>query len=479
MSSTRTALVIGGGIAGPVAAMALQKAGIEATVYEAYDSTADGVGGGLSIAPNGLNALAVLDADEPVRRIGTPMTGDGHAELDRQDPGRVRQPARPAGPAVRLAPRAVPGAARRGGRPRHPDRARQAAGRLVDDGAAVTATFADGTTATADILLGADGIRSTVRGLIDPAAPAAALRRPGQLRRPAAPGTGARVDRRQDAHGLRQAGVLRLPGRGRRQRRLVRQPAQPRGSPSPRPAPPRRRSGCRMLATAFAGDRSPAAELVRRTDPAELLIVGPMEDIPTVRTWSRGRVVLIGDAAHATSPSSGQGASLADRERRTAGPLPARPAAPAGVRRLRAAAPGPGRAHHRDGRPRNSDKAAGPVARVLRDALMPVIMKLLAKPGEDGLAVRLPDRLGRPGHRRRPGTGRPLAVVAPGSRAQSCQRYRTPRPGRGRRCSWSRRSWPLSMERLTRRGGGAPGATGRPLGWGDVAGAVGARPRRW
>ena len=34
----RSALVIGGGIAGPVAAMALQKAGIDAVVYEAYPS---------------------------------------------------------------------------------------------------------------------------------------------------------------------------------------------------------------------------------------------------------------------------------------------------------------------------------------------------------------------------------------------------------------------------------------------------------
>lgn len=38
MTDTRTALVIGGGIAGPSAAMALQEAGIQATVYEAYHS---------------------------------------------------------------------------------------------------------------------------------------------------------------------------------------------------------------------------------------------------------------------------------------------------------------------------------------------------------------------------------------------------------------------------------------------------------
>ncbi len=38
MTDIRTALIIGGGIAGSVAAMALQKAGIQATVYEAHGS---------------------------------------------------------------------------------------------------------------------------------------------------------------------------------------------------------------------------------------------------------------------------------------------------------------------------------------------------------------------------------------------------------------------------------------------------------
>ena len=50
MTSTHTALVIGGGIAGPVTAMALDEAGMQATVYEAHHGIADGVGGGLTIA---------------------------------------------------------------------------------------------------------------------------------------------------------------------------------------------------------------------------------------------------------------------------------------------------------------------------------------------------------------------------------------------------------------------------------------------
>jgi 2-polyprenyl-6-methoxyphenol hydroxylase-like FAD-dependent oxidoreductase len=55
MTAAQTAVVIGGGIAGPVAAMALQRAGIQASVHEAYASAADGVGG-------------------PVRRVAEPVS---------------------------------------------------------------------------------------------------------------------------------------------------------------------------------------------------------------------------------------------------------------------------------------------------------------------------------------------------------------------------------------------------------------------
>jgi 2-polyprenyl-6-methoxyphenol hydroxylase-like FAD-dependent oxidoreductase len=41
MSRSKKALIVGGGVAGPVAAMALEQAGIDPVVYEAY---ADGAG---------------------------------------------------------------------------------------------------------------------------------------------------------------------------------------------------------------------------------------------------------------------------------------------------------------------------------------------------------------------------------------------------------------------------------------------------
>jgi 2-polyprenyl-6-methoxyphenol hydroxylase-like FAD-dependent oxidoreductase len=59
VTAVRTALVIGGGIAGPVTALALRKAGIKPTIYEAYANQADGIGGALTVAPNGLDALRI------------------------------------------------------------------------------------------------------------------------------------------------------------------------------------------------------------------------------------------------------------------------------------------------------------------------------------------------------------------------------------------------------------------------------------
>jgi 2-polyprenyl-6-methoxyphenol hydroxylase-like FAD-dependent oxidoreductase len=134
------------------------------------------------------------------------------------------------------------------------------------------------------------------------------------------------------------------------------------------------------LREAFAGDRTPAAALLRRVGPADLLVTGALEDIPSVPAWSRGRMVLIGDAAHPTLPSSGQGASLAIESAiqlaRCLRDLPRDEAFAAfdGLRRARVE-----RVIKMAART-NSDKAAGPVARLLRDLLLPVAMKFLAKP---------------------------------------------------------------------------------------------------
>ena len=58
-----------------------------------------------------------------------------------------------------------------------------------------------------------------------------------------------------------------------------------------------------------ADDAGPARDIIGAT--TDELAAFPVYDMPVVPTWHRDSMVIIGDAAHATSPSSGQGASLA------------------------------------------------------------------------------------------------------------------------------------------------------------------------
>src|SRR3954449_6390167 len=66
------AMIIGGGVAGPVAAMALQKVGIDASVHEAYTAPAHDVGAWLGLQTNGLDALRAIEAEQSVLGVGFP-----------------------------------------------------------------------------------------------------------------------------------------------------------------------------------------------------------------------------------------------------------------------------------------------------------------------------------------------------------------------------------------------------------------------
>jgi FAD-dependent urate hydroxylase len=135
-----------------------------------------------------------------------------------------------------------------------------------------------------------------------------------------------------------------------------------------------------MLVGLFAEDDTPAVEIIRATSGE--LSGWATHDLPSVPTWHRGPLIIIGDAAHATAPSSGQGASMAIEDAvvlaRCLRDLTEIPRAFTAYERLRRARVERIVAH---GARTSNSKAAGPVGRVLRDLMMPAILKRVANGG--------------------------------------------------------------------------------------------------
>jgi 2-polyprenyl-6-methoxyphenol hydroxylase-like FAD-dependent oxidoreductase len=373
MTAASTAIVIGGGIAGPVTATALQQAGIGATVYEAYPARSDGIGGDLALAANGMRALLTIGVDDAVRALSLPITGQvmsvngkgvGLPGLDGVEPLQI---------------------VGRGDLQRvlH-DRAVDAGveflydKRLVgveDTGAGIRAEFTDGTTATAEVLVGADGVRSTVRTLIDPAAPGADYT--GLLGFQGSVGLDLDLDPgvMTFAFGERAYYLYWKTADGRVTWGANLPSKQYLSTTDARAIPVG--EWLTTLRETYAGD-VPGAQLANGTTEQTLQVLGAIHIMPPVPRWHRDRMVLVGDAVHAPSNSTGQGASLAIESAiqlaRCLRDLPDPASAFAayeGLRRKRV------ETITKRGARTNSAKTPGPVARRIMQTAMPLVLKLV------------------------------------------------------------------------------------------------------
>ena len=303
-------LVIGGGAAGSAAALALHKAGFDVTVYEAHPDAAEDIGAFLTLASNGMRALAQIDAAPAVTALGFPLTG-----MRMFDGSGTERAARPLGeaedPTLRyrclrrgdLNTALQAEAARRGIPVRH-------GARLVSvhEGAdSVTAYFADGGTATGDLLIGADGLNSTVRRSIAPTArPRYAGERVFYGRTTDAPRLGA-TDVITFIRGTSVAFGHTASPEGETYwfaRVAAGDPLTPEEIAHGTPA--RHRD---HLVPLLREDATPAAAIVAAT--ADDILVTNATELPRGMPWRSARCLLIGDAAHAASPATGQGASMA------------------------------------------------------------------------------------------------------------------------------------------------------------------------
>ncbi|WP_433680589.1 FAD-dependent oxidoreductase [Nocardia sp. CA-119907] len=371
MSTTETAIVIGGGIAGPVTATALHKAGIAARVYEAYPGPTFGIGSGLALAPNGVAALDIVGAGDLIRAIASPVS---HTQLSVG--GKVlRMPDMPDVPSLKMVDR------NELHRTLHdhavatgiPFEYNKRLVRVDEDADGITAHFADGSSATADVLIGADGIRSTVRGLIDPNNPGPEYT--GMI------GFGAMIDNEIGlesetmvfAFGKKAYYLYGTVGDDKIMWGANLPHKEYLSLTEARAIPAEHWLG--ILRETYAED-TPGGEFARKTTAENLETTGALHIMPSVPTWYRGRMVLVGDSVHAPSNSSGQGASLAIESAvqlaRCLRDLPDHRAAFAayeGVRRPRVEGVA-ARA-----RKINHSKTPGPVARRMMSLLMPLLIK--------------------------------------------------------------------------------------------------------
>lgn len=379
MKRTRTALVIGGGIAGPLTAMALQRAGIESVVYEAHARTTDDVGSYLTVASNGLDAMRAIDADRVVLGAGFPTPTNVLVSGTGKRLGAVSNGGRLADGTVshtvkraRLYQALQREAAGRGIAIEYGKRL--AGAETTADG--VVARFDDGTGASADLLIGADGVHSATRRLIDPYAP--------EGRYVGLVNFGGYTPDSAAVAGIEPSVWHMIFGR----RAFFGYVVDPSGgtiwfanAPRPRVSIQERAATSdqqwqRQLVDLFADDHGPASELI--ASGRLELAADNTHDLPSVPVWHRGRMVIIGDAAHAPSPSSGQGASMAAEDAvvlaRCLRDLPDVPEALAAYERLRR------RRVERivaQGARTSSSKTPGPFGRVLRDLTLPLIFKLM------------------------------------------------------------------------------------------------------
>ncbi|MFF3112529.1 FAD-dependent oxidoreductase [Kitasatospora sp. NPDC057904] len=380
--TTRKALIIGGGIAGPVMALALRRAGIEPLVFEAYESSAEGIGGTFMIAPNGLGALAAVGLEAEAGRLGQPV---GPMVIEDGRGGTLAEfaglPDLPRGRLMRRAELYEVLQRRLGEAGIDVRYGKRLVG--VEEGAdGITARFADGTTATGDLLIGADGTRSTVRTLIDPAAPGArytGLLGIGGYSPYRLPGRAGRGETVHFANGARAFfGYWGLPeGAGTAWFSNVPQPEQ---LTYEQVRAVSNDEWLRRLRDLHSGD-VPARDVLAVADADTMEVFPRLEIMPSVPHWHRGRMVLVGDSVHAPSNSSGQGVSLAVESAvelaRCLRDLPDHTAAFAAYEAMR--------------RPRvekiaadavrtNSQKSSGPVSRVMFRLLAPIAMRTFMSP---------------------------------------------------------------------------------------------------
>ena len=299
------AIIIGGGIAGLAAAKGLQRIGWEVAVYE-QAPVLKALGAGLVLSANALKALRALGLLEAVLAIGQPLHNfkilskkgsvladtnylllserfgiQSFISVHRGDLQQV------------LLNELEPLQVHTGKRFKSLEQNRQQ----------ITVSFEDGTLASADLLIACDGVHSAVRQQLVPESKkryagytcwrGITLERPAALPQHQATESWGRGDR---------FGIVPLTNGRVYWFACLNAPQQQ--------DPQMKAIGLGGLKQQFHTYHQPVPQLLDLTPP-EALLWNDIVDLKPLSTYVYGRAVLLGDAAHATTPNMGQGACQA------------------------------------------------------------------------------------------------------------------------------------------------------------------------
>jgi 2-polyprenyl-6-methoxyphenol hydroxylase-like FAD-dependent oxidoreductase len=306
MPAVSSVLVVGGGLAGAATAIHLAAAGVAVDLIEIKPDVA-AIGSGITLQGNALRELRSLGVWEQVQAAGYAFdvtgirapdpAGSIVAEIPDAKTGGPDLPAAMGMPRPELARILVDRAAEVGVKVRFGTTFTE----LAQDDDAVDVTFSDGSTGRYDVVVGADGIRSWTRRAL-----------------------GVHLETRSigmgiwRAFGPRPASVTRTDlyyggpsfiagycptGEDSLYAYIV-EPAQDRSALTP----DEQLATMRQLSEAYHGPWDEIRESL--TDPSRVNYTW-FETHVLEEPWNRGRVVLIGDAAHTCPPTIAQGGAMA------------------------------------------------------------------------------------------------------------------------------------------------------------------------
>ncbi len=381
-------LIAGAGISGPVLALFLKRSGHEVRLFESYPRPAEDIGGALTIAPNGMKVLRQLGLADEMYKIGTASD----EMVFRNHKGRILG-ILPNGSVSRFGDSSIvvsrsrfhllllEAAEKEGIQTEYGKRFLKADFPL--DGGTI-AYFEDGTSASADFLLGADGNHSKVRNFLFPNFPkpeyTGIVNAGGFVSKEVIPERYA--DRGAIHFAFGPEGFFGFAPCGK-----TKDSAWMWWSNLPRENEIEIQSmdleeWRDELLRVHQGWFEPVESIIKASPT---ILRGSVHDLRSLPSWGTDKALLVGDAAHVMSPHTGQGASMALEDSHTLSLLIERSEnIPEAFRKFESVRkPRVEKIIEQSRRNGNHKKKMGPIGCWVRDTMLTLVLPVFVPKGQE------------------------------------------------------------------------------------------------